>query len=286
VGRAVAVIEVLLVFALCHLTYRSLQQTPNGRWEQAAGQNYLPGVVMMAFALAAIRVHGLGFAEFGLSARCWRSGLAVGVTCAVLLVLIGGGIAACGLGPNTWLGSICRAGAEMGGTWAVLVSLRQGGEKRSLWNSRPAYLAALACLPAFLVLPAIVAVCIGGPVLWTASSETWLFLSGFAEEAFFRGYIQSRIDQEFGRPCRWLGMSFGCGLLLSALCFGLIHALNTVDYFSGRYTFAYAWAFWAVFIGLFFGCLRERTGSILAGGVAHGLSGVIAIVPKLLSAPT
>jgi membrane protease YdiL (CAAX protease family) len=75
----------------------------------------------------------------------------------------------------------------------------------------------------------------------------------------------------FGRPCRWLGVSCGAGLLLSALCFGLIHALNTVDYFAGRYTVAYVWGLWAVFIGLFFGCLRERTGSILAGAWPTGL---------------
>jgi membrane protease YdiL (CAAX protease family) len=53
------------------------------------------------------------------------------------------------------------------------------------------------------------------------------FGSGFGEQIFFRGYIQSRVDQAFGCPFRLLGFdSFGGGLLVSSLLFGLIHVLN------------------------------------------------------------
>jgi hypothetical protein len=40
---------------------------------------------------------------------------------------------------------------------------------------------------------------------------------GFGEEIFFRGYIQSRVDQAFGLPFRLLGFEFGPGLLVSSL---------------------------------------------------------------------
>ena len=72
------------------------------------------------------------------------------------------------------------------------------------------------------------------PSMWPMA--LWLFFgAGFGEEVFYRGYIQSRVDQSFGRPCRWHGFEFGMGLLISSLLFGLLHVLNTVDYFHGRF---------------------------------------------------
>jgi membrane protease YdiL (CAAX protease family) len=105
---------------------------------------------------------------------------------------------------------------------------------------------------------------------------------GFGEEVFFRGYIQSRLNQEFGRPFRIMGVEFGLGLIVSSLLFGFIHVLNTVDYFSGRGAFAWWWWLSTFATGLFYGCLREKTGSVLAGGVHHGLIDVMAEVPSLL----
>jgi uncharacterized protein len=111
----------------------------------------------------------------------------------------------------------------------------------------------------------------------------WLFLgAGFGEEVFFRGYIQSRVNQAFGRPWRILGLQFGVGLIVSSLLFGLIHALNTVDYFSRRFEFAWLWWGTNFVSGLFFGCLREKTGSILPGAIIHGIEDVMAETPGLL----
>jgi hypothetical protein len=60
VRRVIAAIEVLLAFVLCRLTYRSLQHTVLGRWEQAVGQNFLPGLVLMASGVARVWVHQRG----------------------------------------------------------------------------------------------------------------------------------------------------------------------------------------------------------------------------------
>src|SRR5205823_5646512 len=108
------------------------------------------------------------------------------------------------------------------------------------------------------------------------------FGAGFGEEIFFRGYIQSRLNQAFGRPFRLLGTQFGLGLLVSSALFGFIHALNTVDYFGGRWDFAWWWWPPAFASGLFYGCLREKTGSVLAGGVHHGLVDVLAQLPGMM----
>lgn len=79
-----------------------------------------------------------------------------------------------------------------------------------------------------------------------------------------------------------MGVNFGLGLIVSSLLFGFIHVLNPVDYFSGRWDFAWWWWLPSFVSGLFYGCLREKTGSILAGGVHHGLMDVMAEVPSLL----
>ncbi len=44
--------------------------------------------------------------------------------------------------------------------------------------------------------------------------DLWqFFVSGFGEETFYRGYIQSRINAEFGRPYTFKEVRFGPGLL-------------------------------------------------------------------------
>jgi membrane protease YdiL (CAAX protease family) len=72
------------------------------------------------------------------------------------------------------------------------------------------------------------------------------------------------------------------GLMISSLLFGFIHALNTVDYFAGRFDFAWRWMLTNFASGLFFGVLREKTRSILPGAIIHGLSDVLAQIPTLL----
>ena len=81
---------------------------------------------------------------------------------------------------------------------------------------------------------------------------------------------------------RFLGLEFGPGLLLSSLLFGFIHALNTVDYFDGRFEFAWLWCVTNFCSGLFFGCLREKAKSVFPGAVLHGLGDVLATIPALL----
>lgn len=99
------------------------------------------------------------------------------------------------------------------------------------------------------------------------------FLSAvaFGEEIFFRGYMQSRLNSVFGRPWLIRGIPFGFGLIVTSLVFGFMHALNTVDYFHGRYTFDWGWASITVVAGVLFGLIREATCSVWPGIAVHGL---------------
>jgi membrane protease YdiL (CAAX protease family) len=84
-----------------------------------------------------------------------------------------------------------------------------------------------------------------------------------AEEALFRGCIQSRLNLAFGCPFSTWGIRWGCGLLISSLLFGVWHlALNPS---------AGPQALWTFFAGLIFGIVREKSGSITAPALLHGV---------------
>ena len=138
----------------------------------------------------------------------------------------------------------------------------------------------------FLVLcfPLVVALVYCRPFAHTLLTVLWLVIgAACAEELFYRGYIQSRLNESFGRPWRFMGVQFGIGLVISSLLFGFLHALNSVDYFGGRFTFAWGFGVASVFTGLLYGCLREATGSVVAPIVTHAALDVLVIIPALMA---
>ncbi len=95
---------------------------------------------------------------------------------------------------------------------------------------------------------------------------------GFGEEILFRGYIQSRLNDAFGKPYMLGGARFGLGLIIAAALFGAVHPLAAMhlDYWP--------WALWTFVAGLSFGYLREKTGSIIAPAIAHGVPEIFAFI--------
>lgn len=85
------------------------------------------------------------------------------------------------------------------------------------------------------------------------------------EEVFYRGYVQSRLAPLFRRRVRLLGVSFGLHIVVASALFALSHLVLIPAPFR-----------LAVFFpGLLFGYLRERTGSVVAPIILHGLSNVL-----------
>jgi len=117
------------------------------------------------------------------------------------------------------------------------------------------------------------------------STVVWQFVfSGFGEEFVWRGYVQSRLNAAFGRPWRLFGIQFGPGLIIASLLFGLLHAFNTYDPALGLSSLSWGWALWTSAAGLFFGVIREKTGTLLAPGIAHGLPDAVGEALKQMSA--
>jgi membrane protease YdiL (CAAX protease family) len=284
--RFAAVIEVIVAFVFVHLLYRSFKHfTDVGRQEVAAGLNFSTGSVMILFTLVVLLLFRRDFKQYGLTLTGWRYNINVGLFWGVLTVVAAAVVVKCApfrFDPHRPPDMPRALVFAVGGLVVTFLLAWFLMRERRFLQRIPA-LVSLLVLMGLLLLPLALAWYFSRPFLNVLLTVLWLFFgAGFGEEIFFRGYIQSRVNQAFGRPLRIMNVDFGVGLLVSALLFGFIHVLNTVDYFNDRWEFAWWWWLPNLVAGLFYGCLREKTGSILAGAVHHGLMDVMAEVPSLL----
>jgi membrane protease YdiL (CAAX protease family) len=91
-----------------------------------------------------------------------------------------------------------------------------------------------------------------------------LIIIALPEEAFYRGYLQSRLDGAWAGRVRLLGAELGPGLILASVIFALGH-LATIHEPARLAVF---------FPALLFGWLRARTGGVGASVVFHALCNV------------
>lgn len=86
-----------------------------------------------------------------------------------------------------------------------------------------------------------------------------LFFVAIPEEMFYRGYLQSRLDELW--PPRWriLGARLGPGWLLTCVLFAFGHSIVHFQW----------WHFAIVGPSLLFGWMRARSGGIVAGALFH-----------------
>ncbi len=90
-----------------------------------------------------------------------------------------------------------------------------------------------------------------------------LIAVGYAEEFFYRGYMQTRLKQVFGPSrMRLWGADLGAPFWITAVLFTVGHSLVQLQW----------WHFAIIFPALVFGWLRERTGTILASAMFHAFA--------------
>ena len=94
-----------------------------------------------------------------------------------------------------------------------------------------------------------------------------LIFIGFLEEFFWRGYLQTRLNDVFGRPYSLFNVNYGASLILTAVIFGLFHPLSVTT----RSPLPWAWALWTAAFGLILGFLREKSGAVVTPALLHGV---------------
>jgi membrane protease YdiL (CAAX protease family) len=165
------------------------------------GLNFSPGTVMILFTVAVLLVSRRSFEEYGLTLKGWRYNLNVGLLWGVLIVLAAGVVVQFTLvhfdplhPPDlTW--AVMFSSGEVILTLLLVVFLMR---ERSLVRRVPP-VAGFLVLVGFVSLPVVLAILFHRGVLNMLLRVLWLlFGAGFGEEIFFRGYIQSRLNQ-----CAW-----------------------------------------------------------------------------------
>lgn len=86
-----------------------------------------------------------------------------------------------------------------------------------------------------------------------------VFFVAIPEEFFYRGYLQTRLDEAYGRPWNVFGTYVGPGLLITCVLFAFGHSFVILQW----------WHVFIIFPSLAFGWLRARTGGVLAGAYFH-----------------
>lgn len=92
-----------------------------------------------------------------------------------------------------------------------------------------------------------------------------LFFVAIPEEMFYRGYLQTRIDEAFAGRARMLGTMVGPGLILATVLFAFGHSIVVFR----------AWHIAIIVPGLAFAWLRARTGDVMAGAFFHAWCNVL-----------
>jgi membrane protease YdiL (CAAX protease family) len=289
VHRTGAVAEVLLAFVVMHAAFRACKRfTPWGAIESATDVHVSIGAALVGVAAAMIALRRRGkpwstvMAENGLTLRPFHRGVRAALVCQLVLIAFGAAVLAAGaplrarvLEPRH---AIVQALLLLVASAVMLWILARWAAAidRLPRILSAAWLAAVFGVPAVMVLASDRA---RGPTVLSLLSV--VVNAAIAEEVFFRGYAQSRLDAAFGRPWQFLGVPFGPGLVLASLLFGAVHVLNTTDYFAGTYRFAWCWGL-VTAASVHYGFLRAKTGSVLAPILVHATTDLIARTPGLL----
>lgn len=174
----------------------------------------------------------------------------------------------------SWEGALFTAAAAFQLYFPLLRMGKNGVDRRSLGlhlDGLPGE------LRAFLLAAVLTGIPYGiGFHIWQSASFgrelSWAFPNGFleaifvelaavalAEELFFRGYLQERLETLFPARRRWLGAPFGRAIIWTSAVFAAAH-------FVGDYRVARLSTF---FPSLLFGLLRARRGSLVAPIAYH-----------------
>jgi membrane protease YdiL (CAAX protease family) len=258
--KAKAVLEVVVVFSLTLFLVALAGLSPVGEWvRQVSKRTFFEYVVMIAVPLLLLVVTRRDLASCGISLRNLRYHLDI---TAAAFVPIAVGIAGAGLVNYTlWWGALIMAGVQI----ALLFALGRLLKRKPTRNESGTLVTASLVI-AYSNLTQ-------GATLNSAISALlfYVFFLGLGEELLFRGYIQSRLNDAFGRPFQFYGVKWGWGIVITSVLFGLMHVINLGSLAIGDWQLTPWWGLWTFFAGLVNGFVREKTGSIVAPTILHGL---------------
>jgi membrane protease YdiL (CAAX protease family) len=259
-AKTVALIEVIVLFALTLFLIALVGSSAAAAWvRNVTYRAYLEYVVMLGVPLIVLLVSRRNLADYGISFARLRYHLDVALLAFIPFAVAGF--------VNSLVDDRSASGAlVLSLAWiAVLVVLGL------LLRRKPTFggTLAMAAMPLAWLAASPAAQATPGKAI--SALIFYVFFLGFGEELLFRGYIQSRLNVAFGKPFTFLGVHWGWGAVVSAVLFGAMHFLNVASLAAGDWLLMPWWGVWTFFGGLALSLVREKTGSIVAPSILHGL---------------
>jgi len=182
---------------------------------------------MIVLAIGAIAVGKEDFHSYGFTVKRWRPDLSIAVICVVSAAAYIPSLIYPPIAENELLNALFEIAAVMLAVWLVLSKKDEGIAKES----------GLRVFWLVLLIPVIIGGVLGMAGLGIIGSTIvfMFYFAGFGEEILFRGYFQSRLNEDFGRPWRTKGVSFGPGLLITSPLFAVPHVLNPFNPLVGKF---------------------------------------------------
>jgi membrane protease YdiL (CAAX protease family) len=260
-SRIKAILETVSVFLLVILVFKAIRISSFGEWESQVLQRYfLEYTVVIAIPLVFIAVTRRNHAAYGISFRNLKYHLNVVATGFIPILVLSVVLAL--LNWERWGETLLVSTIEVVLLFIVAWMLRKKPTAGNLGVANAL----------FLFMPVIFM-----PLLMTKIGKVvsdfvyfYVFI-GSGEEILFRGYIQSRLNEAFGRSYRFFGVNWGWGLVITSLLFGFWHVLASFNPILGNFDLMWLHGFWTFFLGLILGFIREKSGSVVAPAVLHGV---------------
>jgi len=228
---------------------------------------------MIVIGIGAIAVGKKDFTSYGFTLKKWRSDLSVALICLISAVGYIPSLISPSIAGNRLINILFIIAAVLLALWLVLNKKGEGTAEKP----------GLRIFWFILLIPVIIAVVLGMAGFGTVASAVvfQFFFAGFGEEILFRGYFQSKLNEDFGRHWRLKGVYFGPGLLIAAALFGVLHLMNPFNPLMGKFELDLLSGIGSFFFGLLFGFVREKTGTVLSASLAHGLVDLGQVIPLL-----
>ena len=265
-GRSI--VEAVVVFTVLQFIILFPEGVRNLiRWENGAlGGSYLTGALMIALPVIVIIMRRYEFKEMGVTGERWRRSVNYGLRGWLFFII-----------PQYILSFILSWGVsykesmELAGFLGVIV-LIAGYLMARRKELDPAGDGRLFFMGLLIVSPLLLVLLFDDVSAGIFKGFVWnILIGGFAEEFFYRGYIQSSVNLEYGTNWKIGKISVGPSLLVSSLLYGLGRGLRTIKPWRGVFSVSWSWTFFAFTVGLFYGLIRESSGDIIGSGTAHSM---------------
>ena len=273
-----SIIEVVIVFLLMKFFSIWFDTWLKGIGVHYGWRDLCFGLQAIVIPLAIIWLSKRNWSTYGLGRANFRYLIHYGFIGAMIMMLAGLGfgflksrkISTVGMKGSLIMTIICLIMIGI-----LFFVLRRANQKNNRDTHRqPRVIYKLVILIGMVLCPIVVAIL---RQCFTMKIVAWdlyyLFMVGFGEEIKYRGYFQSRINEEYGRPWEVYGIRFGPGLIIVSVLFGLSHMgqFGSFNPFEGNFNIN-PWMGLQTFFGsLFYGLIREKSGSIIPSSIAHGV---------------